>query len=141
MNVKQKVRIKIIRWCFIINGKSFYDQPIDYDMKRYEETSWKIGQGEDYTTSCMLDHYYIKKYYRLIALASSRQKELDGDTNAIPQIDFVGQFRKLDADGNATDHGLIYFINFRKNQRREIKIFSRTCTSMIKVDKLSRSKS
>ena len=28
----------------IINGKSFYDQPIDSDIKRYKET------GEDYAT-------------------------------------------------------------------------------------------
>ena len=39
-----------------MNGKNFYDQAIDYDIKRYEEIR-KIttGQGEDYTSGCLLD--------------------------------------------------------------------------------------
>ena len=33
----------------IINGKNFYDQAIDSDIKRYEEIrKLTIGQGEDY---------------------------------------------------------------------------------------------
>ena len=45
----------------IINGKNFYDQVIDSDIKRYEEISkLKTGQGEDYATECLLDHEYIK---------------------------------------------------------------------------------
>ena len=58
----------------IINGKNFYDQAIDSDIKQYEEirklTTW---QGEEYTTRCLLDYYYYKKnYYRLIAVDLSR---------------------------------------------------------------------
>ena len=35
----------------IINGKSFYDQPIDFDINRYEEIrKLTTGQDEDYTT-------------------------------------------------------------------------------------------
>ena len=31
--------------------KNFYDQPIDSDMKRYEDIrKLTIGQGDDYTT-------------------------------------------------------------------------------------------
>ena len=41
----------------IINGKNFYGQPIDSDIKRYKEIrKLAIGQGEDYTTGCLLDH-------------------------------------------------------------------------------------
>ena len=32
------------------------------------------GQGEDYTTGCLLDYVYIKNHYRLIAVDLSRQK-------------------------------------------------------------------
>ena len=40
----------------MINGKSFYDQPIDYNIKRYKETrKLTTRQGEDYTTECLLD--------------------------------------------------------------------------------------
>ena len=41
----------------IINGKNFYDQATDLDIKRYEEiTKLTTGQGEDYTTGCLLDY-------------------------------------------------------------------------------------
>ena len=37
--------------------KNFYDQPIDSDMKRYEDIrKLTIGQGDDYTTGCLLDY-------------------------------------------------------------------------------------
>ena len=43
--------------------------------------------------------------YRLIAVDLSRQKELDADPKATQQIEFVGQLKKTDANGNATDAG------------------------------------
>ena len=62
----------------IINGKNFYDKSTDSDIKRYEEIrKLPTGQGEEYTTGCLLD------YYRLIATHLSRQKELDADPKAI----------------------------------------------------------
>ena len=71
---------------------NFNCQPIDSDIKRYEEirksTTW---QGEDYTTGCLLDYQYIKNHYRLIAIDLCRQKYLDADPKAIQQIEFVGQ--------------------------------------------------
>ena len=40
----------------ITNGKYFYDQATDFDIKRYEEVrKLTMGQGEDYTTGCLLD--------------------------------------------------------------------------------------
>ena len=72
----------------IINGKNFYVQPIDSDIKRYEEIRKLItGKGEDYTTECLLDYQYIKNHYRLIAVDLSRQKELDDDPKAVQQIE------------------------------------------------------
>ena len=47
---------------------------IKSDIKRYKKTRKLTGQGEDYTTGCLLDYEYIKKYYRLIAVDLSRQK-------------------------------------------------------------------
>ena len=53
-----------------INGKNFYGQAIDSNIKRYEEIrKLTTGQGEDYTTECLLDYDYIKSHYRLIAVA------------------------------------------------------------------------
>ena len=37
--------------------KNFYDHPSDSDMKRYEDIrKLTIGQGDDYTTGCLLDY-------------------------------------------------------------------------------------
>ena len=75
-----------------MNGKNFYDQPIDSDIKLYEEIrKLSTGQGEDYTTGYLLDYEYVKKNYRLIAVDLSRQKELDADPKAIQQIELVIQ--------------------------------------------------
>ena len=48
----------------------------------------------------LLDYYYMKNHYRLIAVDLSRQKELDADPKSIQQIEFVGQLKKLNADDN-----------------------------------------
>ena len=38
-----------------INGKNFYDQPMDSDIKRFEEIrKLTAGIGEDYTTGCFI---------------------------------------------------------------------------------------
>ena len=62
-----KDRIK--NYNVIVNGKNFYDQPIDSDIKRYKEirqlTTVKV---EDYTTWCLLDYEYTKDHYRSIAV-------------------------------------------------------------------------
>ena len=88
----------------IINGKNFYDEPIDSDIKRYEEIrKLTTGQDEGYTTECLLDYDFIKNHYRLTAVDLSRQKQLHADLKAIQQIEFVGQLKKLGDDGNATE--------------------------------------
>ena len=90
----------------IINEKYFYDQPIDPDIKRYEEIRKSTtGQGEDYITGCLLGYYYIKNHYILIAVDLSKQRELDADLKGLQQIKFVGQLKKIDGDGNITDAG------------------------------------
>ena len=81
----------------IISGKSFYNQPIDSDIKRYKEIrKLETGQSEDYTTGCLLDYDYIKHHYRLITVDLSRQKELDVDPKATQQIELDGQLKNVD---------------------------------------------
>ena len=49
----------------IINGKNFYDEPIDSDIKWYEEIiKITTAQGEDYTNGCLLEYEYIKNLYK-----------------------------------------------------------------------------
>ena len=61
------------------------------------------GQGDDYTTGCLLDYIYFNNYYKMIALDLSKQEALDGDPKAIQKIYFTAN---LDRAGNTR----FYFI-------------------------------
>ena len=128
----------------IINRKNFYDQRVDSDRKQYEEIR-KLGngQGEDYTTGCLLDYDYMKNHCRFIAVDLSRQKELDTDPKAIQQLEFTGQLKKLHDNDNAADYGnaqsIFVLTIFRKHKKNTIKIFSRKRNCIKKDGKLSRS--
>ena len=88
----------------MIDGKNFLDQPIK-DNKVTCENIRKIttGQGYDYTTGCLLDYIYFKKYYKMIAIDLSKQQALDVEPKAIQQINFTAN---LDRVGNTR----FYFI-------------------------------
>ena len=84
----------------MINGRNFFDQPIDSMAKTYENIrKVAIGHGDDYTTGCILDYSYFKENYKMIAIDLSRQQELDADPRAIQQINFTAN---LDRAGNTT---------------------------------------
>ena len=84
-------RVKIENWNIEIDGRNFYDQPINDSIKQYDEIrKISTGQGDDYTTGCLLDFAYFEKNYRLIAVDLSKQKALDADSRAIQQIVFQG---------------------------------------------------
>ena len=72
-----------------IDGRNFYDNPIESDIEKYRELKkLMIGKGEDYTTGSLLDFDYFKKHYKLVAVDLSKRKELDADPRAIQQIEF-----------------------------------------------------
>ena len=73
----------------MIDGKNFYDQPINDLIKQYDEVrKVSTGYGDDYTAGCLLDYAYFKDNYKLIAVNLSKQKALDADPRAIQQIVF-----------------------------------------------------
>ena len=83
-------RLKIENYNIEIDGRNFYDQAINGSFKQYDEIQKiSIGQGNDYTTGCLLDFVYFKEKYRLIAADLSKQKALDADLRAIQQIIFT----------------------------------------------------
>ena len=87
----------------MIDGKNFFDQPISNLIKTCESIrKITIGQGDDYTTSCLLDYTYFKKY-KMIAVDLSRQQVLHADPKAIQQINFTAN---LDREGSTR----FYFI-------------------------------
>ena len=85
-------RVKIENYNIEIDGRNFYDQPVNDSIKQYEEVrKISTGQGHDYTTGCSLHYAYFKNDFRLIAVDLSKQKVLDADSRAIQQIIFTGQ--------------------------------------------------
>ena len=68
-------RGEIKNYNVLIDGRNFYDQPINDLIKQYDEaTKVSTGQGDDYTTGCFLDYAYFKDNDRLIAIDLSKQK-------------------------------------------------------------------
>ena len=87
-----------------INGENFFDQPTKNNKVTYENIR-KIatGQGDDYTTGCLLDYPYFIDTCKMIAVDLSKQQALDADPRAIQQINFTAN---LDRAGNTR----VYFI-------------------------------
>ena len=91
-------KVEIKDYIVMIDGKNFFDQPVKNDKVTYENIrKITIGQGDDYTTGCLLDYTYFKKYYKMIGIDLSKQQTLDADPKAIQQINFTAN---LDRAGN-----------------------------------------
>ena len=87
-------RVNITNYNVLIDGRNFYDQPINDLVKQYDEIrKTATGQGDYYTTGRLLDYQYFKDHYNLIAVDLSKQKELDADSRAIQQIEFYGMLK------------------------------------------------
>ena len=84
----------------MIDVKKIFNQPINNMIKIYENIR-KIatGQGDDYTTGCLLDYSYFKDHYKMIAIDLRKHQGLDAYPRAIQKINFTVN---LDRVGNAT---------------------------------------
>ena len=51
----------------------FFDQPVKNKQKAYENIV-EISRNDDYTTGNLLDFLYHQKYYKLVGIDLSRQK-------------------------------------------------------------------
>ena len=96
--------VEIKDYNIVINGENFFDQPIKNNKITYDNIrKIAIGQGDDYTTGCLLDYPYFKDTYKMIAVDLSKQQALNADPRAIQQINFTAN---LDRAGNTR----VYFI-------------------------------
>ena len=87
----------------MIDRKNFFDQTIKNNEITYKNRKIAIGQGDDYTTGCLLNYTYFKDYCKMTRIDLSEQQALDADCKAIQQINFTAN---LDTAGNTR----IYFI-------------------------------
>ena len=83
----------------MIDGKNFFDQSINSDLKTYNIRRIATGQGDDYRTGCLLNYSYFKENYKMIAIDLNNQQALDADSRAIQQINFTANLARV---GNTT---------------------------------------
>ena len=64
----------------MIDGRNFFDQTVKSNLKTYDNIR-KItaGQGDDYTTGCLLDYNYFNRYYKIIVIDLSKEQALYAD--------------------------------------------------------------
>ena len=96
--------VEIKDYNIMVNGENFFDKPIKNNRVTYENIrKVATGQGDDYTTGCLLDCSYFADTYKMIAVDLNKQQALDADPRAIQQINFTAN---LDRAGNTR----VYFI-------------------------------
>ena len=89
----------------MIDGKNLFDQPINGDLKTYDNIRKNsTAKGDDNTTGCLLDYIYSKNYYKMIAIDLSKEQNLDADPTLIQQINFTAN---IDRAGNTRTYFLL----------------------------------
>ena len=76
----------------LIDGKSLFDIPIKNGEETYKQII-EIGRSNDYTAGNLLDYEYFSKHYKLIAINSSKQIELE-KSDLKQQTNFIGRLKK-----------------------------------------------
>ena len=99
-----KVQVKDFN--VIVDKTPFFDQPVKNEEEAYEKII-EITRNSEYNTGNLLDYEYFKKFYCLVAIDLSKQRELDEDKELRQQINFT---EKLDV--NAT----MFFIMEKKEE-------------------------
>ena len=80
-------KVEIKDYNVMIDGRNFFDQPINSMNKTYKSIRRiATGQGDDYTTGCLLNHSYFNENYKMIAIDLSKQQPLDADPRAIQKF-------------------------------------------------------
>ena len=95
-------------------------------MRAYDNI-WKLaaGQGDNYTTGCLLDYPFFKEHYKLITIDLCKQQALDADVKAIQKINFTGNLNR--AEGSKK------FFHHRKSKRNCLRFFTRHLESIFSV--------
>ena len=99
----------------MIDGRNFFDQPIDRMGKTYENIR-KIatGQRDDYATGCLLHYPYFKENFKMITIDLSKQQDLDADPRAIQQINFTANLDRAENIILLLKKQKKLFLNFHK---------------------------
>ena len=106
-----------------IEGRNIFDQPMNNNIKTYENIRKIVtGQGDDYTTGCLLDYPYFKENYKMTSVDLSKKQALDVDPRAIQRISFT---EHLDRERNTCFSSL-------KKQKKIFLLSTRNCNIIVK---------
>ena len=107
----------------MIDGKKNY-QPIKNNKITNENIrNIAIGQGDVYTTGCLLDHAYFRDNYKMVAIDLSKQQALNADPRAIQQINFTAN---LDGVNNTRTFFIL-------EEAKETVLELRNCKSIVNI--------
>ena len=115
-SITPKVEIKDFN--ALVDGV-FFDVPVQNKEEAYEKIM-SISKNNDYTTDNLLDYEHFSKHYKLIAIDSSKQTELE-NSNLKQQINFIGKLED--------DRATIFFIT-KKSEETTFE-FSQNSLSII----------
>ena len=102
-------RGEIKNYSVLIDGRKFYDQPLNGLIKQYDEVKKVLtGQHDYYKTGRLLDYAYFKDNYKLIAVDLSKQKAFFFSI----RVFFHGQGRLTGQQGKGGDHFFIPLYHF-----------------------------
>ena len=100
-------KVEIKDFNVLIDEKPFFEIPVKNKEQAYEQII-EMSKNNDYTTGNLLDHEYFKDCYRVIAIALSKQIELE-NLDLKQQINFI---RRLERNEGAT----MFFIIEKKEE-------------------------
>ena len=58
----------------MIDGKSFFDQPVKTNVRTYDNIrKISTSPADDHTAGCLLGYNYFKEHYKMTAIVLSKQ--------------------------------------------------------------------
>ena len=108
----------------VIDGRNFFDQPAKNNLITYGNI-WKIatGQGDDYTTGCLIDYNSLNNYYKMIAKDLSKQQALDADQKKKKKT--ANQF--FCKSRSRREHKNVF--HYRRSEKNNFRVFTGNCLS------------
>ena len=116
--------VEIKDYNVMIDAKNFFDQSVKSSVKTYDNIRKPAtGQGDDYTTGCLLDYNSFNNYYKMIAIDLSKQQAFDADLKAIQKICWKS---RSSSRWNNVFH-------YWRTKRNHFRFFTRNCESIVNL--------
>ena len=118
--------VEIKNYNVMIDGKKVFDQAVRNNLITYDNIKKfvQLVYDYDYTTGCLLNFNYFKKY-KIIAIDLSKQQALDADPKTIHQITFTENIA-----GNPIANTTTFF-NIEEAKETAFLFFIKNCESIL----------